>query len=96
MGAGMDGAAEAGLQRATHTLQQERRLRRGVSAAPALPMTAWEVMGGDVGPPSWGQHKEDSCLQILDSTKDAGQVVGDDRTLPDVWKKVYTVTVCIS
>lgn len=46
MGAGMDGAAEAGLQRATHTLQQERRLRRGVSAAPALPMTAWEVMGG--------------------------------------------------
>ena len=96
MGAGMDGAAEAGLQRATHTLQQERRLGRGVSAAPALPMTAWEVMGGDVGPPSWGRHKEDSCLQILGSTKDAGQVVGDDRTLPDVWKIVYTVTVCIS
>lgn len=46
MGAGMDGAAEAGLQRATHTLQQERRLRWGVSAAPALPLMAWEVMGG--------------------------------------------------
>ena len=46
MGAGMDGAAEAGLQRATHTLQQERRLGWGVSAAPALPLMAWEVMGG--------------------------------------------------
>ena len=49
----MDGAAEAGLQRATHTLQQERRLGWGVSAAPALPLTAWEVMGG-CGTPKLG------------------------------------------
>ena len=49
-----------------------------------------------MGPPSWGRHKEDSCLQILDSTKDAGQMVGDDRTLLGVWEKVDTVTVCTS
>lgn len=96
VGAGMDRAAETGVQRAAHTLQQERWHRRGVSAAPSPggtvgPQPCSRVSGsrGHVVPLSRCRHR--LLPQMSDSTGELKVGVwGRSGALPDFGGKVYT------